>query len=157
MTQNEHNTSLRRAQAILIIVGLLTFSINIYYYSYVEMEMREELAKVQIEKEMKPAVVKQLHEQMCLIGRVVYGGLAGVGILLIALGFAANKAPLLCTVAGLIVYLAALAICLAMDPERKISLVSRIYGKIPVRVDSQVDDIKPFRLLHRCGSHTLFS
>jgi hypothetical protein len=108
LAQSARKSSLGQARAILIVVGVLTLLLNIFLYSNVD----NEVAKVRREN---PGMV--IDQDAVKLVRLIYAGTAGLGAVFIVLGLAVYKAPVACTVTGLVLYVAGIAVFAVIDPQ----------------------------------------
>jgi len=120
LTQSARRTSLRQARIILLVIGGLNFVCGLSLFPFVET-----LVKQQIDEEKKKAgpgmvfdeaKVKEVHDAQVRTLHIVLAGAAIVGLVFIGLGIAVYKAPVACTVTGLVLYLGLQAIGIAVDP-----------------------------------------
>lgn len=139
LTQSARRTSLTQARSILIVIGVLSLIANIVFFVLAEDQVRKELRKeVEAEKQKRgPGLVfdqnelKKIEEDAVRITRMVNGGAAFLGVVFVALGLAVYRAPVVCTVTGLILYVAGNAVFAAIDPE---NLVRGIIIKVIIVV-----------------------
>jgi hypothetical protein len=114
LSQSARRTSLKSAQMILIIVGLLGTAIQGFMFSQAEKEVdsvyNAELRKIGGIQNLDPDVRAEVeNERAADVRRVklLYGGFVLAFVTMIILGICVYMAPVICTVLGLIMYLAA--------------------------------------------------
>src|SRR5262245_22290715 len=120
LAQSARRTSLKQARAILIVVGVLNLLVSIFFFLNVRNEAKE---AIEAEKrKLGPGMVvdqekaREAEELVVRIGRAIYGGTILLSIIFIALGIAVYRAPVACTVTGLVLYLAGNAVFAVLDP-----------------------------------------
>jgi hypothetical protein len=120
LTQSARRTSLKQARIILILIGSLNLVCGIAVFSFAE-----NLVKQSIEEEKQkagPGVVfddakiKEVQESQVRTLRLILAGTAIIGLVFIGLGIAVYRAPVACTVTGLVLYVGLQAIGAAIDP-----------------------------------------
>ncbi|CAN5177222.1 hypothetical protein BH11PLA2_BH11PLA2_07200 [soil metagenome] len=111
LSQKARTKSLKSAQTILIIVGILSLLVNGGLFF-----MTESLVDKEIEMEKKklgPGMVfdnvkiKEIRDSAIRTQRLLSGAFVLASIAFIILGICVYKAPVLCTVTGLVLYIAA--------------------------------------------------
>jgi len=120
LAQTARHKSLKQARVILIVVGVLTLLVNFFLFANAEREVRE---VIEAEKKQAgpgavfdPAELKKQEESLVRVVRLIYGGMMFLGVVFVGLGVAVYKAPVPCTVTGLVLYLAGNAAFAALDP-----------------------------------------
>jgi hypothetical protein len=135
LAQSARGTSLNRARGILIAIGVLQLLAGIFMFFNVKNEARQaieaERQKLQPGMVIDPEAAKEAEETIIRVGQVVYGGTIVLGFVFIVLGVVVYKAPVACTVTGLILYVAANAIFAVFDP---VSLLRGIIVKVIIVV-----------------------
>ncbi|MDB5311234.1 MAG: hypothetical protein JWO38_5436 [Gemmataceae bacterium] len=120
LAQSARRTSLKQARTILIVVGVLTALMNVFMFVNAEAEVRkafeDEKRKLGPGMVFDEAEIKKTSESALQVTRLIYGGTVFLGVLFVCLGLAVYRAPVVCTVTGLVLYLAANAIFAALDP-----------------------------------------
>jgi hypothetical protein len=110
LSQAARKKSLKSARRILIVIGILSLLANGVMFM-----LAEKMVDDQIEKERKqlgPGMVfdqqkiKEIRDSQIKIQKLVSGGFVAVSIIFIMLGIMVYKAPVVCTVLGLVLYLA---------------------------------------------------
>lgn len=131
LAQSARQTSLRQARGILIAIGILQLLGSIFLFFNVENEAR---AVIEAEKRQAgpgmvfdPVKVKEAEEELVRIARLIYFGVMGVSIVFIILGILVPKAPVACTVTGLVLFIALNAVAALADP---VNLVRGIILKV---------------------------
>jgi DNA-directed RNA polymerase subunit M/transcription elongation factor TFIIS len=99
--------SLRTAQVILIIVGVLTILLNGFLFLQAENE---------VDAVMRGGDAQIDRGSLLLFVRVFYGAFMGLGVAFIALGILVYKFPVFCPVAGLVLYILGIAVTGILDP-----------------------------------------
>jgi hypothetical protein len=131
LTQSARRTSLKQARIILIVIGSLTVLMNLVYFFRIEQDAKEvisaEKQKAGPGVQFDEARLKEAEQTIVRIARLIHGGAILLGVIFIGLGIAVYKAPVACTSAGLVLYLAGIAIFAAIEP---LSLVQGILFKI---------------------------
>jgi hypothetical protein len=131
LAQSARRTSLRQARIILIIIGALNLLLGVGVFL-----MAEGIVRQSIEAEKRkagpnvvfdPAEVKKVEEHQLQVVRLVAGGEALLGLIFIGLGMAVYRAPVACTVTGLVLFVGLHATAAAIDP---VSIVQGILFKI---------------------------
>jgi hypothetical protein len=131
LAQSARQTSLRQARAILIVIGVLQLLGSIFLFFNVQNFAREE---IEAEKRkagpgvvFDPVKVKEIEDEYSRIMRVVSIGVMGVSVVFIILGILVPKAPVACTVTGLVLFIALNAVAALADP---VNLVRGIILKV---------------------------
>jgi predicted RND superfamily exporter protein len=131
LTQGARRTSLKQARTILIVIGVITVLMNFVFLLGVEKEAKDvitaEKQKAGPGMQFDEAKLKEAEETIVRIARLIYAGTIALGVVFIILGVAVYKAPVACTVTGLVLYVAGIAIFAAIEP---MSLVQGILFKI---------------------------
>jgi hypothetical protein len=135
LAQSARQTSLKQARGILIVIGLLTLVLNGIFFANAENEVRQvidaEKAKLGPGMVVDPAKAKEAEQKLLQMCRLVYGGTAFLGLVFVVLGIAVYKAPVACTVTGLVLYVAGNAVFAAIEP---LLLIQGIIVKIIIVV-----------------------
>jgi hypothetical protein len=120
LAQSARTTSLKQARIILIVIGVLTVLMNLFLFLNVEREAKNAIAaekqKLGPGMEFDEAKVKEAEVTVVRVGRLIYGGTLLLGVVFIALGIGVYKAPVACTVTGLVLYLAGNAAFAVLEP-----------------------------------------
>jgi hypothetical protein len=120
LAQSARKSSLGQARAILIVVGVLNLIGGIFFYVNAENEARQvieaEKRKAGPMVTFDPARVKEVEQEITRIARLIYLGVIGVSVVFIILGILVHKAPVACTVTGLVLFLALNAVAIVADP-----------------------------------------
>ncbi len=131
LAQSARQTSLKQARTILIVIGVLQLLGALFLYVNAEREARDvieaEKRKAGPGMVFDPAKVKEAEEELVRVARLIYLGVVGVGVVFIILGIAVPKAPVACTVTGLVLFVALNAVAAIADP---INLVRGIILKV---------------------------
>ena len=131
LAQSARKTSLKQARVILFVVGGLTILANTFLFFNVENEARNaikaEAANLGPGMVIDPVKAREVEETIVRIGRLIYGGTVFLGVVFVVLGFAVHKAPVACTVTGLVLYIAAIAVFAVLEP---LTIVQGIIIKI---------------------------
>jgi hypothetical protein len=120
LTQSARRTSLKQARIILIVIGTLNFVCGMALFGFSEKLVKEEIEKEK--REAGPGVafdeakIKEAHEAQVRTLQLILAGTMVVGLVFIGLGLAVYKAPVACTVTGLVLYIGLQAIGAAVDP-----------------------------------------
>jgi hypothetical protein len=121
LAQSARKSSLKQARGILIAIGVLTLIANAVLFALAEKMTKDaiaaEKAKAGPGVQFDPVKLKELEDQEIRLRQVSAAVAVVLGIAFIGLGIAVYKAPVACTVTGLVLYLAANAIYGVMDPE----------------------------------------
>jgi hypothetical protein len=120
LAQSARRTSLRQARIILIILGALNLlgGVVIIFMAegMVRQSIEEEKRKAGPNVVFDPAEVKKVEEHQLRVVRLLAGGSALFGFLFIGLGMAVYRAPVACTVTGLVLFVGLHATAAAFDP-----------------------------------------
>jgi hypothetical protein len=120
LTQGARRTSLRQAKIILIVIGSLNFVCGLVLFPFVDRLVQgsidEEKRKAGPGMVFDEAKVKEVKESQVRVLRLILAGAVIVGLVFIGLGMAVYKAPVACTVTGLVLYVGLQAIGVAVDP-----------------------------------------
>jgi hypothetical protein len=131
LAQSARKSSLKQARTILIILGVLNVLGGLFLYMNAQNEAREvieqEKRKAGPLVTFDPVEVKKAEDEVTRIARLIYLGVIAVSVVFIILGIAVPKAPVACTVTGLVLYLALNAMAAMADP---VNLVRGIILKI---------------------------
>jgi hypothetical protein len=131
LAQSARKSSLSQARNILIILGVLNGLGAMFLYANADREAHQE-----VEKEIKaagpamtfdPVEVKKAEEDLARVVKLIYLGVFGVAVLFVILGLAVHKAPVPCTITGLVLFLGMNALAILADP---MNLASGLIFKI---------------------------
>lgn len=120
LAQSARRTSLRQARIILIVIGSLNFVCGMLVFGFVETLVNQAIE--QEKRKAGPGVVfdeakvKEVHDAQVRAVQLILAGTMVVGLVFIGLGMAVYKAPVACTVTGLVLYVGLQAIGAAVDP-----------------------------------------
>jgi predicted RND superfamily exporter protein len=120
LAQSARKSNLSSARGILIAIGILNGLGAVFFYFNAD----REAAQV-IEQEKKqagpfvqfdPVKVKEAQDELARVARLIYLGVIATGVVFVGLGVAVKKAPVPCTVAGLVMFLGLNALAALADP-----------------------------------------
>jgi hypothetical protein len=128
LAQSARSQELKKAKGILWAVGILTILYNLVMFftaaDQLDKEINKELVKngTSLEQVLKLPDDRRAEfdaERQKALGRVrlLFGGSVVLGALFIVCALAVNRKPVAATVTGLVLYLAATAAFVAIDPQ----------------------------------------
>ncbi len=120
LAQSARQSSLKQARGILIAIGVLSLLGNAVLFALSEKMVKDEIAAEKAKAgpgvQFDQAKLQEIEEQAIRINQLVAGFGALLGVIFIVLGVAVYRAPVACTVTGLVLYLAGNAIFGVLDP-----------------------------------------
>lgn len=134
LSQSVRSKELRTARNVLVIVGVLTVAVNLFFFTQAEQAVDSQIRDLQINGQLQnasPSQVAELRSQAIRMVKLIHGGTVALGAVFIVLGLAVKSFPVPATVLGLILYLAGIAVFAAINPA---SLVQGIIFKIIIVV-----------------------
>ncbi|HUR52824.1 MAG TPA: hypothetical protein VMZ71_01750 [Gemmataceae bacterium] len=135
LAQSARRTSFKQARGILFALGGLTIVGYSFLFLNVEKEA-DEAINAEVQKHggwggVNPNVANEVRATIIRVGRIIYAGTVALGAVFVLLGFLVPTAPVACTVTGLVLYIASIAVFAVIDP---LSLVRGFIIKIVVIV-----------------------
>lgn len=112
LAQAARGNEIKQAQRILIVIGLLTLGVNGFMLYNLPQEVQQVLAKNQIPG-ANPA---EIRATLTMMGYLIYGGAAALGLLFVIFGVVIHRFPVAITVTSLVLYLLATAIFALLSP-----------------------------------------
>ncbi|QEL15147.1 hypothetical protein [Limnoglobus roseus] len=136
LSQKARTKSLRTARIIMLLLGILVFAVNLttglMAKTFVDVEIDREVRDLQ----SKGMVIDQeklqpLRESAIRAAELASFLAAGVGMILILLGFLIYRAPVACTVTGFVLYLGYwfAAIAIAVSSNDRAEDVGKAFGQ----------------------------
>jgi hypothetical protein len=117
LAQSARSTSLKQARGILIALGVLNLVVCGILFAITENLVRQQAEEAR-QKGGPGMVINEAEVQRVVqLQRMLLGGQAFLGIVFIGLGVAVYRAPVACTVTGLVLYLGLQAVAVALEPE----------------------------------------
>ncbi|WP_439621204.1 hypothetical protein [Gemmata sp.] len=120
LAQSARKSNLSSARGILIAIGILNGLGAVFLYFNAD---REAAQVIEAEKkqagpfmQFDPVKVQEAQDELARVARFIYLGVIGAGVVFIGLGVAVKKAPVPCTVAGLVMFLGLNALAALADP-----------------------------------------
>jgi hypothetical protein len=135
LAQSARRTSFKQARVILFLVGGMTILLNTFMLLNVEKEA-DQAINAEVQKHggwggVNQTVANEARRTVIRLGTIIYGGTIVLGVVFVLLGFAVPIAPVACTVTGLVLYIAGIAVFAVLEP---LTLVSGFIIKIVVIV-----------------------
>jgi hypothetical protein len=121
LAQAARSKELKTARTTLIAVGVITLLAN-GVMALLAKGMVDKAFEAEIRNMQQPGMVldqdqlNQLKQQAVTSTQLICFGFAAVGLVFIGLGVFVNKAPVVCTAIGLVLYIAGWAITAVLDP-----------------------------------------
>jgi hypothetical protein len=122
LSQAARHKQLNTARGILIGVGILTFLVNLAFFTTIESQV-DEVIKNQVDALHKkglqedPASVAAFRSKVIRIAQLLQGGAVALGVVFIILGCMVKKYPVPSTVIGMVLYIGSNALFGYLDPE----------------------------------------
>lgn len=103
LAQSARGNELKQAQRILIVIGALTLAVNGFSLYNLPNEIRQAIQQNQI----PPANVEPFRQAVTIIGYLIYGSAALLGVLFVVFGLIIKRYPVAITITSLVLYILA--------------------------------------------------
>jgi hypothetical protein len=125
LAQAARGNELKRAQRILIAVGVLTLAVNGFRLFNLPNEIQQTIQQNQV----APADVEEMRRAMTIEGYLVYGLPVLLGVLFVVFGLIIKQFPVPIVITSLVLYILAIAAFGLLDPT---TLIQGLIVKIVV-------------------------
>lgn len=112
LAQAARGNELKQAQRILIVIGALTLAVNGFALYNLPNEIRQAVQQNQI----PPADIEPFRQAVTVMGYLIYGSAALLGLLFVVFGLIIRRFPVAITITSLVLYILATAIYGLLSP-----------------------------------------
>jgi hypothetical protein len=121
LAQSARGQQIKSARGTLIVIGLLTLLVNLFFFARAESDVQEAI-DVEIKKlgptfEVDPVKLAALKSEAVSTARLINGGAALLGIAFLVCAALVEKHPVPVTITSLVLYLGGSAVFMMLDPS----------------------------------------